>query len=311
MKTPVWVLVLVVVASGFETFADGEKSPALATTAAVADAAVVDGFWKDFSRAKELEALMQKAEKRFEELGRGKEFLSQAALEAAEKEVKWWRDKYYDVIGRLWNYTKAEKITESGVGNDVLGEACGNAANSEKVKTAGREVEAAGRAAKEAEEKERALAKGEEDLTAAGKTQEAKEMRDRIAAAKQTAEKARGAARKAHDDCNQALFEELKRAEAAGKLPPPSNARQKADAEPQTSEPPGGTEPRGDGECLPGPGPDGPIGVKTTRRPSIDTAGQDAGGVQRTNSPQPRIFYLPLPSFRAGNRSTPVAGDKK
>lgn len=313
MKTQVWALVLAVAASGWDAFADGEKSASPEATAAIADAAVVDAFWKKFSRAKELEALVKKAEKRVEELGLGKEFLAEGVLKSAEQETQWWRDKYHDAIDALANHTTMGKFPVAGAGSDALRDACLKAVNSEKANTAHRDAEVAERAAKQADVDEKELAKKEDDLAKAGKAEEAREVRDRIPAAKQKTEKAKEAARKAHNDCNQAIFDELKRAEVAGTLPPPSNARQIADAEPKASEPAGGTKLRGDSECPPGPGLDGPVGVKTTLRSSIATASQDGGSVQRTNSLQPRIFYLPLPSFRsgAGGDVAPVAGGKK
>ncbi|MFZ2642801.1 MAG: hypothetical protein WA117_17530 [Verrucomicrobiia bacterium] len=313
MKTPVWVFMLAVVAGGLEVFADGGKSLAPEAAAAVADTAVVDGFWKKFSRAKELEALVNKAEKRVEELGLGKEFLAEGVLKSAEQETQWWRDKYYDAIDALANHTTIGRFPVPGAGSDALSDVCLKAAKSEKVNTANRDAEVAERAAKQANEDEEELTKKEDDLAKAGKTEEAKEVRDRIPAARQKTEKAKEAVRKTHNNRNQALFDELKRAEVAGKLPPSSNARQIADGEPKASEPAGGTKLRGDSECLPGPGPGGLVGVKTPLRSSIATVSQDGGGVQRTNSLQPRIFYLPLPSFRsgAGGDAAPVAGGKK
>ncbi|MBI5817486.1 MAG: hypothetical protein HZA88_00700 [Verrucomicrobia bacterium] len=316
MKTQVWALVLAVVAGGWDAFANGETSASPEATAAVADTGVVDAFWKNFSRAKELEALVKKAEKRVEDLGLGKEFLAEGVLKSAEQETQWWRDKYYNAIDALANYTTMGKFSAPGAGSDALGDACLKAAKSEKVKTAHRDAEVAERAAKQADENEKELAKKEEDLAKAGKTEEAREVRDRIPAAKQKTDKAKEAARKAHNARNQAIFDELKRAEVSGTLPPPSNARQIADAEPKASEPAGTTKLRGHSECLPGPGPGAPVGVKTTLRSSIGTVSQDGGGVQRTNSLQPRIFYLPLPSFRPGTGggrgdAAPVAGGKK
>ncbi|MCX6900097.1 MAG: hypothetical protein NT105_15535 [Verrucomicrobia bacterium] len=337
MNTRAWVLVWAVLATGLESFADGEKPsgaganpsgqlPAAgdkgptkadpATSPGAKDASVVDGFWEDFAYAKKVEEMARKAEKKVEELERGKEFLERGVLEKAKREAQRLRDEYDEALDGIADYEGIWLFMRPGDGNAALGGAFVRANETEKVKEAKREEKAAENAARQADQDEKELIKKADELTAAGKTKEAKEVRDRIPAATEKAEQTDKAFHKAYDDHNRALFEELKRAEAAGKLPPPSNARFKASPDPKANEPFGGLKLHGDSSYVPGAGPGGPIGLKTTLSPEVGAASQDNVGMQGTNPLQPRIFYLPVPSAGpgwggAGGYDMPFSGGKR